>query len=150
MVTFAVRWTREFWDSISRHWPEQLRCDVTQLALCGDELRSHVQCNRRFRVLLDDDLTVKYAPQWPCALFWWKGFWDTRVFWSVCYQRKYPNNCPLVSFCPFVTKNSIKNRLKTTDRLKTPLFTLGYRSGGAQAMAIGEALHFFCNDTILA
>ena len=38
--------------------------------------------------------------------------------------KKVSKQLSMVNFCPFVTKNSIKNRLKTTDRLKTPLFTL--------------------------
>ena len=78
----SIRLTRVVWDSISRHWFKQLQCGVARLALYGDELRSHVECNRRFRVLLDDDLTVKHAPQWPCVLFDERGF-ETRAFWSV-------------------------------------------------------------------
>ena len=78
-----------------------------------------------------------------------KGVLRPRVLVSLLPQ-KVSKQLSMVIFCPFVTKNSIKNRLKTTDRLKTPLFTLGYRSGGAQAMAIGEALRFFCNETISA
>ena len=57
---------------LSRLYLETLFCAVSMWwyanVLCGDESKSHVQCNRRLRVWLHDDLTVEFAPQQPYML----------------------------------------------------------------------------------
>ena len=51
------------------------------------------------------------------------GFERHACFWSFCFLPKKVSSS-VVNFCPFVTKNSIKNRLRAPYPLKTPLSTL--------------------------
>jgi hypothetical protein len=50
-----------------------------------------------------------------------EGGFETRACFGQFVTKE---SIQVFNFCSFVTKNSIKNRLKTPHRLKTPLWTL--------------------------